>query len=198
MLTLRQVIPAFLKTIGIMNAQNANNPSQNESKETGNKLVLFILGLSSVMGGVLALAVLQMGIPVHPSAMAAPQEHYQETAGNSGTHATGNTAVPASAAPTFVVPLNSFVVSLNEPGEQRYLKITLAVEVSSKATRTEVQQRHTELRDTLIPYFSGLSLDMTKGVRGKQRIRHQAANQMNTVLTTGTVNRVFISEFITQ
>jgi len=97
-----------------------------------------------------------------------------------------------------MVPLNSFVVTLNEPGEPRYLKISLSAEVSSLEIQAELQRRSAEIRDSLISYFSSLSLKMTQGVRGKQKIRKQAAEHINTVLMSGSVNRVFISEFITQ
>jgi len=176
-----------------MNPENPNTPEI--AMITGNKLVLVILGISFVMGAVLTLTVLQMSLTTPPSAIAAPQSRTQSQVSTPD-------ALPESPAGEHtsarMVPLNSFVVTLNEAGEPRYLKISLSAEVTSADTQMEIQQRNAEIRDSLIPYFSSLSLKMTQGIRGKQRIRKQAAEHINSVLTSGSVNRVFISEFITQ
>lgn len=185
------------------NKPDTTNDPRTNLEKTGNALVLFILGLSSVMGCLLVFTLLQIGIPVHPTALAAPQEHMVEAVPDSSTgigddttqHAANQYGKPST---RIMVRLNSFVVSLNEPGDPRYLKITLAIEAPSDLARNEVEQNKAEIRDALIPYFSSLSLQMTKGIRGKQRIRKQAAEQINTVLVNHTINRVFISEFITQ
>ena len=164
------------------------------STETGNKLVVVILGISFLMGAVLALTIVQMGISVHPSAMAAPsQSERVEPRPAASIQATQNTEKTR-----INVPLKSFVVTLNEPGEPRYLKVSMSIELSDSNVEKEIKKRNAELRDTLIPYLSSLSLRTTQGIRGKQKIRKEAAELINSVLKSGTVNRVFISEFITQ
>ena len=164
------------------------------STETGNKLVVVILGISFLMGAVLALTIVQMGISVHPSAMAAPpQIEKAEHAPASNVQARQNEEKVR-----INIPLKSFVVTLNEPGEPRYLKVSMSIELSDSHVENEIKERKAEIRDTLIPYLSSLSLRTTQGIRGKQKIRKEAAELINSVLKSGTVNRVFISEFITQ
>jgi flagellar basal body-associated protein FliL len=195
-----------------MPTQNDHNTSPTKRTQTGDHIALFILGLCSAVGGVLAFVLLQVGLPVHTSALAAPQENMPAITSETATpsdradspgigHQDSLNEVPSQLVPVredLMVHMKSFVVALNEPGKPRYLKITIAAEVMSRGLHHEVEARSAEIRDVLIPYFSSLSLAKTRDIRGKQQIRRKTKQLINALLTTGQIERIFIFEFITQ
>jgi len=103
----------------------------------------------------------------------------------------------AKAAERFIVPLESFVVAMGGGGSH-FLKLTLSVEVGLEAVQAEIMAKQAEIRTVLIAHFSGISPETTKGVGGKQRLRTEAAEQIESVLKSGKVNRVFISEIVSR
>jgi len=102
-----------------------------------------------------------------------------------------------TASERFIVPLDSFVVAMGGGGSH-FLKLTLSVEVGVQAVKAEVEAKQSEIRTALISHFSGMSPETTKGVDGKQRLRAEAAEQIESVLKSGKVNRVFISEIVSR
>ena len=162
---------------------------------TGNRLVLAILGISFVMGAVLTLTVIKMDISVHPAALAAPQTANAQEVRAVNIEQPSTETVPAA---RIIVMIDNLVVTLDEPQAPRYLKVSFSVEAPSISIEEELELRKIEIRDTLIPYLSSLSLRQTQGFRAKKRIRTQARVLINSVLKSGSVDRVFISDFITQ
>ena len=97
-----------------------------------------------------------------------------------------------------MVKLGDFVVNLNNPGQSRYLKISLRAEVSDSRTRDELRAREPQMRDVVISYLSSLPIKQTYGARAKAGIRDNIRRRLNQLLTTGEVKRIFYTDFMTQ
>ena len=96
------------------------------------------------------------------------------------------------------VKLGEFVINLNNPGQSRYLKLSLKVELDEPSTKGELRVRDAQLRDLIISYLSNLAIKDTYGARAKAVIRDNIRRRMNQILTSGEVKRVFFIEFMTQ
>ena len=94
--------------------------------------------------------------------------------------------------------LNPPSINLNEPSGNRYLKVTMFLELSSKKTEEEIELKKNRVLDTAISYLSSLRYADTVGDNGKDRIRRELIKQVNGLLDTGKVRRIYFSEFIVQ
>ncbi|RMH40731.1 MAG: hypothetical protein D6689_12885 [Deltaproteobacteria bacterium] len=91
-----------------------------------------------------------------------------------------------------------FVVNLNEPKGGRYLKVQLAVEVADSDAAADLKKREQLVRDDLLRYLSGLSVEQTMGEENKNTIHDQIVARIDDRLGKGRVKRVFFEEFVVQ
>ena len=95
-------------------------------------------------------------------------------------------------------PLNTFVVNIRDGAGDRYLKLKAELELSSTDTAQEVAQRLPQIRDLVISLLGSKSFDDVRTIEGKNFLREEILLRVNALLTTGSVNRVFFTEFVVQ
>ena len=96
-----------------------------------------------------------------------------------------------------VVPLDTFIVNLDEPGATRYLKLTLDLEMSGPQTEGD-QNAHLRIRDEVIVLLSGLRVtDIQKG-EDKQKLKKQLIQVANGVFGGKRVRTAYFKEFVIQ
>ncbi len=143
---------------------------------------------------VLALLVLNLGasgfgtfkLVTAESAHAAPaQEEKHET--NEKVEITGP-----------VIPLDPFVVNLDEPGQSRYLKVTFQLELVKADSQAVIEKNKQVIRDALLSYLSGLKLADTLGVAAKDKLRADVMTTLTGIVGEHKVRRLFIQEFVVQ
>ena len=108
----------------------------------------------------------------------------------------GSDAESAVVGPT--VDLGTFNITLADAGQNRYLKAVLKARVTGSSVVEEVEGRDPEIRDRVIDYLSSLTVKETQGARSKASIRANLEKRINNILRTGEVERVFLTEFVTQ
>jgi flagellar FliL protein len=97
-----------------------------------------------------------------------------------------------------VVPLESFVVNLNEPGKTRYLKLTIDVELGAKLTEEEGKKLLPRFRDQVLIYLTGLREADVFGPIAKQTIKKRLLEEANKAFGKGGVKSVFYRELVMQ
>jgi flagellar protein FliL len=98
-----------------------------------------------------------------------------------------------------VVPLDPFVVNLDEPGAtSRYLKITLQLELVDHKDEELVEKSKQVIRDEVLRHLSGLKLKDTLGVQAKDTLRDQLMKEIEDIVGPGKVRRMFFQEFVVQ
>lgn len=96
-----------------------------------------------------------------------------------------------------VVALDPFVVNLDEPGQSRYLKLTLQLELAPKAE--DALGKNKELiRDAILSHLSGLHLKDTLGAEAKEKLRQDLVGKISKLLGPDKVRRIFFQEFMVQ
>jgi flagellar basal body-associated protein FliL len=109
---------------------------------------------------------------------------------------------PAPPAPKdeggIVAPLEPFVVNLNETGSSRYLKASFEVEVAGKPAAEELEHQKRAVRDDILRYLSGLTVQDTQGEANKAKIQEAVIARIEKQLGNAKVKRLFFTEFVVQ
>jgi len=96
-----------------------------------------------------------------------------------------------------VTSLESFVVNLNEPGGNRYLKITLDIETEKPLT-DESKLFLPRLRDRIIIYLSELTIPKALNPQTKPEIKKRVQEIGNSIFGKGALVGVYFKEYVMQ
>lgn len=106
-------------------------------------------------------------------------------------------AIDPSIPPT-AVPLDPFVVNLNEPKSSRYLKATIEVEVHGEERVALIEQKKRAIRADLLRYLSGLKVEDTTGEEKKLKIRDELIARVEKQTGADTLAGLYLTEFVIQ
>jgi flagellar FliL protein len=97
------------------------------------------------------------------------------------------------------IPLKSFVVNLNAERSNRYLKVTLQLEMAQEGMQEEVTKRIPLIRHKVITYLTGLDVGDVRGAETKDVIRKKLVERVNKAFgVEGIVRNVLFTEFVVQ
>ncbi|MBF0158795.1 MAG: flagellar basal body-associated FliL family protein [Magnetococcales bacterium] len=94
--------------------------------------------------------------------------------------------------------LEPFLVNLNEPRGNRYLKVTVQLEMGNAAMKAEVERRQAQIRDIILSLMSSKTTQDLQAPEGKFRLRDELLSRINAQLINGSVTRVYFTEFVIQ
>lgn len=95
-------------------------------------------------------------------------------------------------------PIDSIIVNLMDNNGERYLKITIQLEVSNENCILELDSLKPEIMDGLLDILSSKEYKEIVGFEGKQRLRDEIAIRVNNYLSKGQITKVYFTEFIIQ
>ena len=176
-------------------------------KKSGNMLLIIIIAvlvLILIIGGV--VAALMMGN--HDAAAEAGKGAKTEVAaeghaaeGEAKGEAKSSEGKAGGEALTEVgimFPLDTFTVNLLSESGRRYLKLQLTLEMSGKELSPELEEKKPVFRDIIIRILSSKSLEEISTVKGKEKLKEQIVNDLNTRLKDGKVKGVYFTDFVVQ
>lgn len=141
--------------------------------------------LKWIIIGVVALAVIGGGVFGAMHFLGASKEKKKEQAA-------------AKPAPSALWPMDPFIVNLADNQGDRYLKVTLELEVSDAACIPELNQIKAKLRDNILDLLTAKTYKDLMDIAGKQRLRDEIGMRLNSFLGTCKVTKVYITEFVIQ
>lgn len=97
-----------------------------------------------------------------------------------------------------VIALEPFVVNLDEPGQSRYVKITLQLELASPEAEHPLEKSKQLIRDMILSHLSGLKLGDCLGAAAKDKIRTELMTKVGSIVGPGKIRRMFFQEFVVQ
>ena len=99
-----------------------------------------------------------------------------------------------------IYELDPFVVNLNEPRGNRYLKVTIQMELAmdSPELLPELERRKGQLRDTILGLLTSKSSKDLQLLEGKFRLREELISRVNSMLVNGRITRIYFTEFVIQ
>ena len=95
-------------------------------------------------------------------------------------------------------PIESIIVNLLDNNGERYLKITIQLEISNEDCISELDSLKPEIMDNLLDLLSSKRYKEIVGFEGKQRLRDEIAIRLNNYLGKGQITKVYFTEFIIQ
>jgi flagellar FliL protein len=98
--------------------------------------------------------------------------------------------------PTF--PLDTFIVNLAGTAGERYLKVTMELELKESGLASELERRKPQVRDTLLLLLSSKTFEDVATFRGKTKLRNEITARLNAFLAPGSIKKVYFTEFVVQ
>ena len=124
---------------------------------------------------------------------AAPQA---QSAANKGSAANPNSNL-LSIGPMY--PLDQFIINLlASGGGKRYLKTSIALELSIAEMQVELDNKRNVLRDTVITILSSKTFEEVQTAKGKQKLKEELMERLNEFLVDGRIMNIFFTEFVVQ
>ena len=98
-----------------------------------------------------------------------------------------------------LVQMESFILNLNEAKYTRYQKNRFSVEHGNDELKAVLDERKDVVRDRVLTYLSGLSVDEVRGSEPKETIREAVTQKINEACNTEDgVRSVLFTEFVVQ
>jgi len=164
-----------------------------------NKVLLILAGLVLllvlVMGGGMFMIYTKL-----PSA--SPKAAVPET--EAGAEAVSEKAKPEEIGA--VVSVDTFIVNLADPGGNRYLRVTMDLELvgkpadksAGKTAGDELAKRMPQIRDAILMILSTKRYADISTPEGKTALREEILNAVNGLLASSQISRIYFKEFVIQ
>lgn len=95
-------------------------------------------------------------------------------------------------------PVGTLIVNLLDSEGERYLKITIELELSSADMIQELDALKPKILDGVLDMLSTKYYREIVGFEGRQQLRDEIAMRINNYLTKGHVTQVYFTEFVVQ
>jgi len=94
--------------------------------------------------------------------------------------------------------LDPFIVNLAKSGGNRFLKVTVSLEMSSPDVRFELKKNIKKITDSILLLLSTKVFKDVYSVQGKFTLKSEITTRVNQFLTKGVVKGAYFTEFIIQ
>jgi flagellar FliL protein len=89
-------------------------------------------------------------------------------------------------------------VNLADHGGKRYLRVTMALELSEPEAQTTIESRLPQIRDAILMILPTKKYDDISTTEGKIALRNELMENINGLMTKGHVNNIYFTEFVVQ
>ncbi len=94
--------------------------------------------------------------------------------------------------------VGTFIVNLMDRDADRYLKVTVVLDLQDQTIRTEVDQRLAKIKDAITTLlFTKSSAEMKTG-EGIETLKEELIRRVNAILPIGGVKNVYFTDFVIQ
>ena len=94
--------------------------------------------------------------------------------------------------------LDPFIVNLAKSGGNRFLKVTVSLEMSSPEVRLGLKKNIQKVTDSILLLLSTKTFKDVYSVQGKFTLKGEITTRVNQFLTEGQVKGAYFTEFIIQ
>ncbi len=94
--------------------------------------------------------------------------------------------------------LDTMIVNLSDQGGKRYLRVTMALELSDPDALATIEGRLPQVRDAILMILPTKTYDDVSTTDGKIALRTQVMEKINSLMTKGRVNNIYFTEFVVQ
>jgi flagellar FliL protein len=94
--------------------------------------------------------------------------------------------------------LDTMIVNLADHGGKRYLRVTMALELSDPEAAMTIESRLPQVRDAILMILPTKTYDDVSTTEGKIALRGEVMEKINGLMTKGRVNNIYFTEFVVQ
>lgn len=94
------------------------------------------------------------------------------------------------------IPMETFLVNLSGNRGNKLLKVNMDLEVEGGKISEEIDKRKPQIRDIIIILLSSKTYAQLSSPEGKEFLRDEIRDTVNSFLTSGKIKRVLFTEFI--
>ena len=95
-----------------------------------------------------------------------------------------------------VIPLETFIVNLANSKGRKVLKVNMELEVTGSDIVQEVDNRKAQIRDFIIIILSVKTYEQISTKEGKDDLRAEIKDKVNSFLSKGKITNVYFTELI--
>lgn len=95
-----------------------------------------------------------------------------------------------------VVPLETFLVNLAGSKGRKVAKVNMELEVEGEKVIEELDKRKPQIRDMIIVLLSSKNYEDVEKTEGKDNLRNEIKDTINSFLVHGKITNVYFTEFI--
>jgi len=95
-------------------------------------------------------------------------------------------------------PLETMIVNLSDPGGNRYLRVTMELELNEPVLEGELNLRVPQIKDSLLMIISTKAIKEINSAEGKNNLRSEIITNLNNLLKSGSITNIYFTEFVIQ
>jgi flagellar FliL protein len=97
-----------------------------------------------------------------------------------------------------IFSLDTFIVNLADKGGNRYLRVTMDLELGNPNLETEIAKRMPQVRDSILMILPTKRFEDISTVQGKTALRDEILATLNGYLAQGKITNIYFKEFVVQ
>lgn len=97
-----------------------------------------------------------------------------------------------------IYALDTFIVNLADKGGNRYLRITMDLELGKPELEPEIEKRLPQIRDSILMILPSKRFEDISPVEGKIALRDEILKTLNGFLSQGEITNIYFKEFVVQ
>jgi flagellar FliL protein len=97
-----------------------------------------------------------------------------------------------------IFSLDTFIVNLADKGGNRYLRVTMDLELDNPELEDELNKRLPQVRDSLLMILPTKRFEDISTVQGKTALRDEMLEALNGYLAQGKITNIYFKEFVVQ
>jgi len=95
-----------------------------------------------------------------------------------------------------LIPMETFLVNLAGTRGNKLVKINMELEVDGGKVEEEIEKRKPQIRDIIIILLSSKTYDQVTTKEGKEFLRDEVRETVNSFLVKGKIKKVYFTDFI--
>jgi flagellar FliL protein len=97
-----------------------------------------------------------------------------------------------------IFQLDTFIVNLADKGGNRYLRVTMDLELGNAELESEINKRLPQVRDSILMILPTKRFEDISTVQGKTALRDEMLATINGYLAQGKITNIYFKEFVVQ
>jgi len=94
--------------------------------------------------------------------------------------------------------VGTFVVNLSDKDADRYLKVTVILEIENEQVKQEVEKRLPQIKDSITTLLLTKTSRELRPAEGVERLKEEILRRVNAILPLGGVKNVYFTDFVIQ